>query len=783
MKESSFIVDFNEEETDARNLKETLGRYLQYWPWFLLGCVLCAGLGVLYMRYTPRTFETVAKIKIIDDSTEADIATKASALLTGTSANINLDNEMEVLRSYRLLQQVVSDLELDLSWYQVGNIKTSQVWEVPFAIRKNREADSLAEPRRYQVVLRPNQIVITDEGDQQYQLPLEPDSLSTGGLPFTIGLMEGIQATDYLGIPYEVEVLPMKEAILRLNRDLEVYPTNTNSDILSLKLVGESSARSETILNNLIDKFNQDGILDRQLVSRRTLEVIDKRFAYLSQELDSIELGKQDFKQSNNLSYIEADADITLQRKSEAEDEVSKLENQISISKLLKETVVNQAEYSLLPADIGLENTSLNNLVRDYNELALQREKLLPTMGRNHPTLRAISDQLERAKLNIIKSVNVYQAQLRTSLRQLNQEKYQAGSLFTSLPEKEKQLRAIERQQSIKENLFLILLEKREEAAINLAATAPSIKVVDYALTGNKPLSPRMSVVYPVSLAMGVLLPFLVLFIRFSLDTKIYNRADLEKGHPEVPVVAEIPFFKGNTVFKGASDRSVLAESFRILGTNTNYQFPKPDETPGGKVIYVTSSIQGEGKTLVALNLSLSYASLRKKVLLLGADLRNPQLEKHIDHPRKPKGLSDYLADPGMGWKSCIYDGYGKSAYHKVCFSGPVPSNAPELLSGEAFEGFLEQARKNFDYIIVDTAPTLLVTDTFLISQLADCTLYLVRAGFTDKKLLEFTRQLHQSGKLKEMGYVLNEVGSKKTRGYNYGHAYGYGAPYEGDGA
>ncbi len=214
-------------------------------------------------------------------------------------------------------------------------------------------------------------------------------------------------------------------------------------------------------MNTLIAKFNEDGILDRQLVSRRTMEVIDKRFVDLASELDSIEVGKQDFKQTNRLSYIEADAGVTLQRKSEAEDEVALLENQISLSKLLKETVINQAEYSLLPADIGLENLSLNSLVANYNELALERDKLLPTVGVNHPTLRAISGQLERGKVNIIKSVNIYQAQLRTSLSQLRRESSRAGAVFSELPEQEKMLRGIERQQSIKEQLFLLLLAKK----------------------------------------------------------------------------------------------------------------------------------------------------------------------------------------------------------------------------------------------------------------------------------------------------------------------------------
>ena len=313
------------------------------------------------------------------------------------------------------------------------------------------------------------------------------------------------------------------------------------------------------------------------------------------------------------------------------------MENQISLSKLLKETVINQAEYSLLPADIGLENLSLNSLVANYNELALERDKLLPSVGVNHPQLREISGQLERGKVNIIKSVNIYQAQLRTSLSQLNRERGRAGAIFSELPEQEKMLRSIERQQSIKEQLFLLLLQKREEAAINMATTVPSVKVVDYGLTSSKPLSPKKTIVYPLSLMLGLVLPFLVLFIRFSLDTKVHDRTDLEKLSPEIPVLSEIPFLKGTKSIQGLHDRSVLAESFRMLSTGINYYLPEKKKDKG-QVIYVTSAIKGEGKTLMAYNLAMAYASLKKRVLLVGADLRNPQLHMYLDILKKSKG-------------------------------------------------------------------------------------------------------------------------------------------------
>ncbi|MEB8344821.1 polysaccharide biosynthesis tyrosine autokinase [Flavobacteriaceae bacterium KMM 6898] len=772
MRETSNNIEQFEEE-ESFDLKEIIHKYLRNWPWFLMATILTIGLGYVYMRYAPITYKSVAKIKIIDDTKEMNIATDAMALMSGNS-KINLENETEVLKSYRLLRQVVEELKLDVAYYEVGNVKTTQIWNPPFIIAKNRLTDSISSPKEYRISISDKEMIITDAKNKKVTMNLAYIELPSDGLPFAIGLSDKEDIAEYKNHTYKVVLLPMKIAVLQLTKDLEVHATNKNSEILSLAIKGPSIDRSEAILNTLIAKFNRDGVIDRQLVSKRTLEVIDQRFSYLSGELDSIEVGKQDFKRANNLSYIEADAGATLQRKSDTQDELYKLENQISVTKILKQTVINQGDYGLLPSNIGIENNSLNNLVVGYNALSLEREKILPNVGKDHPTLLRLNGQLERNKVNIIKTVNIYETQLENSLRQLKQEESRAGSQYSRLPEKEKMLRSIERQQGIKENLFLLLLEKREEAAINLAVTAPSIKVIDYGLTSSIPVSPKQTKVYGLSLVLGMFLPFMVLFIKFSLDTKIYDRSDFEKLNLTSPVLSEIPFLKESKMM-GDNDRSVLAESFRILATNVNYMLPKKAQGVG-QVIYVTSSVKGEGKTLTAVNLSLAYASMKKKVLLVGADLRNPQLHEYLKATKNTFGLAEYLDSPKLKWEELIQNGLGKNVYHKVLPSGAVPLNAPELLSSPGFGKFMENAKKEFDFIVVDTAPTMLVTDTLLISQEADLTLFVTRSGFTDKRLLEFSKELNKTKKLKNMAYVLNAVGTGKAKDYNYGYGVGYGS-------
>ncbi len=762
-------LDFKDDEK-LFSLKDTFRKYVRYWPWFLGATILFVAIGVTYVRLAPIIYESVARIKILKDANQLNVVSDRISFGEG---KLIMENEIATLKSYRLLGDVVKKLNLDVSYARKETFKTVEIWNAPFDITKLYTQDSLKEEKAYTITLQRFGYVIDDEKGNQRKLQFDYQNPAATGLPFQIKLKKNINIQAYIGFTYVVVLRPVKEAILRLSNELDVKSADGKSEILTLKLLGQSQQRSETILNAIINNFRQDGILDKQLVSKQTLEVIDKRFVYLSGELDSIELGKQSFKQNNRLSYIEADAGSSLQKKSATEDEVFKLENQISLAQILKETVVNEAQYSLLPAEIGLQNTALNSIVFDYNKLALERDKLLPNVGSNHPTLVELSNQLEQAKINILKTVNVYQARLNESLSQLNREKSIAGARYSMIPEKEKMLRSIERQQGIKENLFMLLLQKREEAAINLASAIPSIKVIDYAVTPTIPVSPKKIIIYPLALFLGLFVPYLFLFIRFSLDTKVHDRFSIEKFNPEIPIVGEIPYLKDSKIFGDSNDRSVLSESFRILSTNVNYLL-SDNEKNQGKVIFVTSSIKSEGKTLVALNLSLAFASMEKRVLLVGADLRNPQLQSYFGVDKSTLGLSDYLSDSKLTFHNGLHEGFGKNAYHEVYLSGTIPSNAPVLLSSLRFQKFMETAKKEFDYVIVDTAPTLLVTDTLLISRHSDLTIFVVRAGWTDLKLLDFSKGLNRTKKIRNMSYVINGVGRGKSNDMNYGYGYGY---------
>lgn len=769
MKDSAFELEMNDIEKDTSfDMIQFVKRYLAYWPYFLISLFLALGIGYLYLRYAPINYASVAKIKIIDDANETDIA-KDPLSMVWSDSKINMDNEIAVLQSYRLLSEVVDSLGLNIGYYHVGTIKTSEIWNAPFKITETINRDSINQPLSFYVELEVSGFKITDTDDKEYQVPYFQTDTKPSVLPFNIMLSEETVVNEHRDRRYLVKMFPFKQSVLSLTNALSIQTLNKKSEILALSMVGESPLKSESVLNTVIGVFNKDGVNDRQQVSKRTLEFIDERFGYLTQELDSIEGGKQNFKTANNLSYIEADAGNSLVRKSETEEDVNQLETQISLAKDLKRTVVNQAQYMLLPVNIGLENSSLNALVGNYNDMALEREKLLTSVGESHPTLVTISSQLERAKVNILKTVSVYEGQLRTSLNGLMQEKNRASSIFSNLPEKEKRLRAIERQQSIKENLFLLLLQKREEAAINLAVTAPSVKVVDFGLTDVKPISPKRMIVMGVAGLLGLFLPFAFFYVRFAMDTTVQERSDFENSTTTIPLLSEIPHFKDHKLFVDVNDRSLLSESFRILATNIKYVLAK--ESKGiAQTIFVTSADMGEGKTLISHNLAVAFASMNKKTLLVGADLRSPQLHAYFGKAKNAVGLTDFLQAPTLALSEILFHGSKQNNLLDVCLSGSLPHNAPQLLTSGGFDLFMTMVKPLYDLIIVDTAPTGPVTDTFLIAENADVTLYVLRAGVTDKKVLQSSNTLKRQGRLQNMGYIFNDVSSGNTKNYSYGY-------------
>lgn len=775
----------SQREENNLNIIGQLFRYLRFWYWFLLSALVCLLIVNYYLNHTLPIYETKANIKIIDDSKNAFVLPTTGLSGLGKT-KVNLDNQVEVLKSHRLVEQVVRSLDLTTQYYSIGYFNNVEIWKKrPFAITW---LDSTLNMEDKNISF---EIEIVEGG---YRMPNSGDSEKVynfgsvnkiQSVPYRLDLQIGTQLNKLLDKKYLIRHLPVKTVVIGLSGSLTIINSNENSDILNISLAGENKDKSEAILNELIKQFDVDGLTDRRLVSERTIEFVNARFKSLERELDSIESNKASYKQSNELTFIESDAATATSGKISSNNDVFATETQIELSKLLEQTVRSDKKLNLLPTNLGVSNGNVNGLIAEFNTVVLERDRFMVSAGENNPKVRILNSKLIELQRNILESIKTYQQELKTSLSQNNFIKRTNTQKFSAIPINEKVLNSIERQRAIKESLYILLLQKREEAAVNLAITSSSLKVVDYAMTNATPIAPKKGAFYMGALLIGLLIPFLIIYTGFLLDDKLHTKEDILKLTKNKIILSEVPHIDSEMKLTSVNDRSLLGETFRILRTNLTYIFPLQKEK-SGQTLMVTSTIKGEGKTFTALNLSISFSIMNKKVLLIGADMRNPQLHNYLNVKKNDKGLQNYLHDISVDWHSIVKKNMNGMDNLDIIMSGVIPPNPAELLSNGRLETLIAEAKSEYDFIIIDTPPTLLVTDTLVISHLVDTTLYVVRADFTPKNILEFSVDLSNRGKLKNMAYVINNVGSNYKgygRGYgykySYSYAYGYGYGYD----
>ncbi len=778
------------EEHNKFDFLEQFLLYARYWHYFLISVVVCFFAVKYYLNHTIPTYESKAKVKIIDDSKNSFVLPNSPLALFGKN-KVNLDNEIEVLKSYRLLEQVCKSLGLNNQYYNVGYLNNVEIWKNrPFAIEW---LDNSVEMDEKSISF---EIEIDNDGYKVISSSSESSSKKRAfnsiqyinKIPYKLSLQIGTNLNEFKGRKFLIAHTPISSLVLGLSGSLDISNSNKNSDVLILSLQGANKDKSELILNEIIRQFEFDGLKDRRLVSQRTIDFVNQRFKSIESQLDSVEISKANYKSNQGLTFIGEDAVSATIGKADASKDVFQLETQIELSKVLEQTVKTDKSLGLLPANIGLTNNGINQSISEYNSVVLERERQSVSSGVNNPIIQSFNSKISNLKLNIIESIKAYQKELSVSLSKNDYIQKTSTSRFSAIPFNEKVLRGIERQQNIKETLYLLLLQKREEAAVNLAITSSNIKVVDYAMTSSSPVTPKRQVFYFMAILIGLFIPFLFLYITFLLDDKLHTKEDIIKLTRNKIILSEVPHINSEIRLTGVNDRSILGESFRILRTNLTYIFPlQKDKT--AQTIMITSTIKGEGKTFTAINLAISFSIMNKKVLLIGADMRNPQLHTYLNTKKNQKGLQDYLHDMSVDWQNIINKNILDNPNLDIILSGTIPPNPAELLSNGRLETLISEAKNQYDYVIIDTPPTLLVTDTLIISHMVDSTLYVVRADFTPKKILEFSVNLSDKGKLINMAYVINNVGSKYkgygTYGYNYkynyAYAYGYGYGYGAD--
>jgi capsular exopolysaccharide synthesis family protein len=778
------LNDFTEDKEESTfDLKAELFKYLTYWKWILFGFLIGGLLAFLYNRYTIPKYRTEATMMIVDEQQNNAM----NALPSGGGSifalgDDEIQNHIEKLKSKQLVESVVDELDHNISYFIEGNVITVEAYETSPVLIEFLTPETIVHSISKNLIVTPisDTSFILEEVSSGYSEPHKIGEIITlGDIKFTILPKSGeSEGTFRKTSPVNIRIRPLTEVATEYISKMDISQKGQAKDILVLSIVQTTPKESEDFLNKLMDRFNEEGVEDKQEVAENTTAFIQDRLEMITTELDSVEGNIAEFKRENQIMDVGSGASQFQSKFSAAEQEIFNLETQLELLNSVEDLLRNQGNYELLP-EVGISEGGISGLVIAYNALVMERNLYLEGGTERNPLVKTLTEQLDSLRGNLFESINSTRNSLNLRLRELNEREDIAQGAFSNFPGLEKGMRSIQRQQEIKEQLYLFLLQRREEAAISFAATASVARVIDDAFTIDSPVDPEPWLILVGGFVIGLIIPILIIFLKNMLDTKVHHKGELQSLTKHIPFIGEIPRIPSDQSEQiEINDRSPLAESFRILRTNLAYLVQNKGKDRG-EIIFITSTIKGEGKTFVSYNMARTLASTGKRVLLIGADIRNPKLHRYAEVSMGEKGLSDYLYDFKVTEEQIISKDQSASIKMDIVLSGPIPPNPAELLMNDRMEQLVKYTSKVYDYVLVDTAPTMIVTDTLLISPLADTTLYVVRADLTDKKMLDFPKELKQQGKIKSPAIILNDVDySKFSYGAKYGYSYGYGYGY-----
>lgn len=789
------MSDIRTQGEDFANIKDLAALFVRRWYWFALSVIVCLGAACIYIAVTPPTYTRSASILIKNNKSNAATGIDPLAEMGLFKQTTDAQSEVYVLRSPQLMASVINRLRLHYN-YRIkykGVRKVDLYYQTPVTVC----LDSVLERTviRFEITIRDSGSLYLSEFNLNDQ---EMDYRVTGKLSVPIATPFGVITVDSTAIysPSSVgkkiifEKWELNSLAKSFSKRLSISTPEENVPIIELSYTDVNAQRAEDLLNFLIRVYNENWVKDKNLITSSTSEFINDRLRIIEGELGHVDQNISAFKSENLLPDVKAVSTMYLSQYESNTSKLALLGNQLAMARYIQEYICAAAyKDQLIPANTGIENRVIEAQIEKYNAILLQKNTLLANSSEQNPVVADMIKSLEALKGLIVGSVDDYLSTLRIQLNNIGQEEKRTNQKIASNPDQAKYLLSVERQQKVKEALYLFLLQKREENELSQTFTAYNTKVINLPNGEERPNAPRKRTLLLIALIIGLVLPAVLLFILENLDTLVRGRSDL--GSLGIPFIGEIPTVEGEQkrrfsriaaknrqdekvrIVVAAQKRNVINEAFRNIRNNIDFMRPKGEKSA---VIMTTSMFPGSGKTFLTSNIALSMAVKGSRSVMVDLDLRKATLSKLVDSPQR--GLSDYLA----GNLDTIGQITLQSGFHPdldIIPAGKVPPNPSELILGEKFGEFITLLRARYDYIFLDCPPVEIVSETAIIGGVCDMTLFVVRAGIFDKRMLPLIEEIYLKGQFRHMGILLNGT-EHASRKYGYGK-YGYGNGYGSD--
>jgi len=760
----------NDNQSTAFDVKEYIIKLLRVWPLGVLSLVVCVALALVYLLYATPTYHINAKILIQDEKKTGGQSSSAlidlSTMLGGRSS---VDNEVEVLNTRYLMDRLVKDQKLNLIWYASKGFKKVELDSAPYQIKVLNIRDSVLtteikfsvkDVQHFQLQYEDRRTEETRDFTFEFNKPFDLPNIGRFSI---MGIGRGdskaLEQFTLVITSYDARVEGLKNA-------LTIAPTNKLASTIDVQFNYPLPSKGERILNGYIDEYIQQDIRDKSRIADSTIKFIDERILLVNQELNGIEGNIQTFMQGRGLANISEQAKLLLESNTDYIRQLSDIENKIEVLNAIQELLNDPGNRRLVSGSILSSDQTFTSLLSSYNSLNLERERLLLSYTPDNPFVTNMDQRIASVRENILNYIQNSRKNLEVSKREIERNTGEIRGNIREVPAQERQFLDLSRQQQLKQELYLYLLQKREETAVANTSNIAGIRIIDPPKSEYSPFDPRKSLVLMGAFVFALVIPVAFVYVQELLNTKIQNRKDVEK-RTRLPIIGEFTHNPTEVdLIEFRSSRSALAEQFRALRTNLQFMMPKDTD----KVILITSGMPGEGKSFTSLNLANVYAYSGKNVLLLEFDLRKPKLSKTYTGLNKI-GISNYIVDQSLNIDNIINPvGDTGHLYFGAC--GPIPPNPAELIMSERVNLMMREARERFDIVIIDAPPLGAVTDGQLLSEYADVTLHLVRASYTPHELVGLPDDIYREGKIKNMAIILNDV-SENAGGY-YGYNYGY---------